>query len=89
MLNNEKLIARLSFIVLVILTLDALFVHFNDHMWPILNIYCFEIYALPLALIPLYGGYNFSNIRNNKYLRFLAYTLLALNTYRLIYNIIN
>ena len=89
MFKNEKLIARLSFIVLMILALDALFLNFNNHMWPILNIYCFEIYALPLGVIPFYGGYNFPNIRNNKYLRFLAYTLLALNTYRLIYNIIN
>ena len=88
MLNNEKLIARLSFIVLVILTLDALFVHFNDHMWPILNIYCFEIYAIPLAIIPIYGCYNFSNIRNSKYL-LIVYIWAALNTYRLIYNIIN
>ena len=89
MLKNEKLIARLSFIVLMILGLDALFLHFNDHMWPILNIYCFEIYALPLGVIPFYGGYNFPNIRNNKYLLFIAYIWGALNIYGLIYNIIN
>lgn len=89
MLKNEKLIARLSFIALVILALDALFLHFNDHMWPVFNIYCFEIYALPLGVIPCYGGYNFPNIRNNKYLRFIAYIWGALNLYGLIYNIIN
>jgi len=89
MLKNEKLITRLSFIILAILALDALFLHFNDHMWPIFNIYCFEIFALPLGVIPLYGGYNFPNIRNNKYLCFIAYIWGALNLYGLIYNIIN
>ena len=48
MLKNEKLITRLSFIVVLILALDTLFVYFNNHLWPILNISTFEIFALPL-----------------------------------------
>ena len=87
MLKNEKLITTLSFIVLVILALDALFLHFNNHMWPIFNIYCFEIYALPFALIPCFACYNFPNIRNNKYLLFPAYIWGGLNFFGLILNI--
>ena len=89
MLKNEKLITTLSFIVLVILALDALFLHFNNHMWPIFNIYCFEIYALPFALIPCFACYNFPNIRNNKYILFPVYIMIALNLYGIISNIIN
>ena len=79
----------LSFVVILILGLDTLFTHFNNHMWPIFNIYCFEIYAIPLGLIPLYGGYNFPNIRNNKYILFPVYIIIALNLYGIISNIIN
>ena len=89
MLKNEKLSTTLTFLVILILLLDILFVHFNNHMWPLFNIECFEIYAFPLALIPCFTCHNFPNIRNNKYLRFIAYIWLALNIYGLIYNIIN
>jgi len=89
MLKNEKLITTLSFIVVLILGLDTLFVFFNNHLWPILNISTFEIYALPLFIIPCFACYNFPNIRNNKYLLFIAYIWAALNIYGLIYNIIN
>ena len=89
MLKNEKLITTLSFIVVLILALDTLFVFFNNHLWPILNISTFEIYALPLFLIPCFACYNFPNIRNNKYILFPVYIMIALNLYGIISNIIN
>ena len=89
MLKNEKLITTLSFIVVLILALDTLFVFFNNHMWPILNISTFEIYAFPLFLIPCFACYNFPNIRNNKYILFPIYIMIALNLYGIISNIIN
>ena len=85
MLKNEKLSTTLTFLVILILLLDILFVHFNNHMWPIFNIECFEIYAFPLALIPCFTCHNFPNIRNNKYLLFLAYIWLALIFFGLIF----
>ena len=54
MLKNEKLITTLSFIVVLILALDTLFVFFNNHMWPIFNVSTFEIYAIPFILIPCF-----------------------------------
>ena len=89
MLKNEKLITTLSFIVVLILALDTLFVFFNNHMWPILNISTFEIYLLPFFLIPCFACYNFPNIRNNEYILFLVYIMIALNLFGIIYNIIN
>ena len=89
MLKNEKLITRLSFIVVLILALDTLFVYFNNHLWPILNFPTFEIYALPLFLIPCFACYNFPNIRDNKYILVPVYIMIALNLFGIISNIIN
>ena len=89
MLKNEKLITRLSFIVVLILALDTLFVYFNNHLWPILNISTFEIFALPLFLIPCIACYNFPNIRDNRYILVLIYIIIALNLFGIISNIIN
>ena len=87
MLKNEKLITTLSFIVVLIGALDTLFVFFNNHMWPILNVPTFEIYFIPFLLILCFACYNFPNIRNNKYLLFPAYIWGGLNFFGLILNI--
>ena len=89
MLKNEKLITTLSFIVVLIGALDTLFVFFNNHMWPILNVPTFEIYFIPFLLILCFACYNFPNIRNNKYILFPVYIIIALNLYGIISNVIN
>ena len=59
MLKNEKLITTLSFIMVLILALDTIFVFFNNHMWPILNVSTFgatKLSASFLIIIPKITG---------------------------------
>ena len=89
MLKNEKLISRIFFVIFAILVFDNLFTLFNNHMWPILNIPTIEIYGLPFYLMLCIACYKLPNIRNNKYVIFPVYIIIALNIYGILYNIIN